>query len=152
MTPPSREALAQDDVAWVETGSPYAVTPGRVRKAGGSPYQVFTPFSRAWREHGWPAPAAEPAGLRLAAADDDKRVAAMLDKALRDGPDDLPGGVAGCAATLGGVPGRALDDYATARDLPAKAGTSGLSPYLKVGRCIRGRCWPTSRDAGARTP
>ena len=46
------EALARDDVAWVETGSPYAVTPGRIRKGDGSPYQVFTPFSRAWREHG----------------------------------------------------------------------------------------------------
>ena len=128
------EALARDDVAWVETGSPYAVTPGRVRKGDGSPYQVFTPFSRAWREHGWPAPAVEPAGLSLAAADDDKRVPAMLDKALRDGPDHLP--EAGERAALRrweAFRDKALDDYATTRDLPARAGTSGLSPYLKVG-------------------
>ena len=75
-----------------------------------------------------------PAGLSLAAADDDKRVAEMLDKALRDGPDHLP--EAGERAALrrwAAFQDKALDDYATARDLPAKAGTSGLSPYLKVG-------------------
>ena len=128
------QALARDDVAWVETGSPYAVTPGRVRKGDGSPYQVFTPFSRGWREHGWPSPADEPPDLRLAAADDDKGVAAMLDKALRDGPDGLP--EAGERAALRGwetFRDTALDGYATARDLPAQAGTSGLSPHLKVG-------------------
>ncbi len=50
----------------VRTGTPYAVGPGTIRKPDGSPYQVFTPFSRAWAEHGWPAPAAEPHGLRWA--------------------------------------------------------------------------------------
>ncbi|MCR8672135.1 deoxyribodipyrimidine photo-lyase, partial [Agrococcus sp. HG114] len=45
------------DVPLVATGTPYAVSPGRVRKADGSPFRVFTPFSRAWLEHGWRAPA-----------------------------------------------------------------------------------------------
>jgi deoxyribodipyrimidine photo-lyase len=44
----------------VATGSPYAVTPGRVRNAQGSPYRVFTPYSRAWRDHGWRGPADRP--------------------------------------------------------------------------------------------
>ncbi|WP_062291142.1 cryptochrome/photolyase family protein [Demequina phytophila] len=46
-------------------GTPYAVAPGRVVKGDGTEYKVFTPFSHAWREHGWPAPAerADPAGL-----------------------------------------------------------------------------------------
>jgi deoxyribodipyrimidine photo-lyase len=129
-----REGLEGHGISWVETGSPYAVTPGRVRKGDETPYQVFTPFSRAWREHGWRGPAEEPEGLSLAAADDDKRVSAMLDAALSDAPEDLP--EAGETAALErwrAFQERALDDYGTARDLPAVRGTSGLSPYLKVG-------------------
>jgi len=37
-------------------GSPYAVDPGTVRKADHTPYAVFTPFSKIWLAHGWPAP------------------------------------------------------------------------------------------------
>ncbi len=37
-------------------GSPYAVAPGTVNKGDGSPYAVFTPFSKAWRAVGWDAP------------------------------------------------------------------------------------------------
>ena len=40
----------------VRTGSPYAVSPGRVLAGGGGPYRVFTPFRRAWAAHGWPPP------------------------------------------------------------------------------------------------
>ena len=51
----------------VRTGTPYAVGPGSVTKPDGSPYAVFTPFSRAWSAHGWPAPAGgPPPGLRWA--------------------------------------------------------------------------------------
>ncbi|HQR27551.1 MAG TPA: deoxyribodipyrimidine photo-lyase, partial [Nocardioides sp.] len=52
-------ALGSRGRALVPHGTPYAVSPGRVRTAAGAPYQVFTPFSRAWRAHGWPAPAPE---------------------------------------------------------------------------------------------
>jgi len=45
------------DVPLVRTGSPYAVTPGRVTKGDGTAYRVFTPFYRAWLAHGWRAPA-----------------------------------------------------------------------------------------------
>ncbi|MFN8136789.1 MAG: deoxyribodipyrimidine photo-lyase [Propionicimonas sp.] len=50
-----RATLAAAGVDWVETGSPYAVTPGRVVNQSGEGYKVFTPFLRAWREHGWRA-------------------------------------------------------------------------------------------------
>ncbi len=132
-----QEALSEQGVAWVETGSPYAVTPGRVRKGDGTPYQVFTPFSRAWRAHGWPSPARTPtqrAGLTLAAAEDDGRVEALLDRAVREGPDSLP--EAGEKAALKrwrAFLAEQLGDYGTERDRPDHAGTSRLSPYLKVG-------------------
>lgn len=47
-------------VSFVRTGSPYAVSPGRVVRSDGQAYQVFTPFFRAWQEHGWRAPAPAP--------------------------------------------------------------------------------------------
>src|ERR1700758_4855769 len=52
-----RVRAALDSVPLVATGSPYLVSPGRVTKKDGSPYQVFTPFLRRWREVGWRAPA-----------------------------------------------------------------------------------------------
>src|SRR6476620_10406695 len=66
-------SLAASGVDWVETGTPYAVGPGSIVNGSGDPYKVFTPFSRAWRDHGWPAPATEPQDLSLArvASDDD---------------------------------------------------------------------------------
>ncbi|MBB5164705.1 deoxyribodipyrimidine photolyase [Mycobacterium sp. AZCC_0083] len=50
-----REALG--DVQLEESGSPYLVSPGRVAKADGTPYEVFTPYYAAWRERGWRVPA-----------------------------------------------------------------------------------------------
>ena len=49
-------------VELVRTGSPYAVAPGRVRKDDGTPFRVYTPFYRSWRQHGWRAPAASGRG------------------------------------------------------------------------------------------
>lgn len=128
-------ALAEQDVVWVETGSPYAVTPGRVLTKDGKPFEIFTPFSKAWRAHGWRAPAEEPAGLRLAPADPAQAAWARLHAALDvDGVPALP--PAGEEAALerwrtfldDGLPG-----YATRRDRPDVDGTSRLSPYLKFG-------------------
>ncbi|MBA3310746.1 MAG: deoxyribodipyrimidine photo-lyase [Nocardioidaceae bacterium] len=56
-------ALARHGITLIRTGSPYAVSPGRVTSKSGDPYQVFTPYSRAWREHGWPGPVEAPRGI-----------------------------------------------------------------------------------------
>ena len=58
-----RVAKALGAVPLVATGSPYAVSPPRLLTAAGTPYKVFTPFYRAWRQHGWPAPAASDPGV-----------------------------------------------------------------------------------------
>jgi deoxyribodipyrimidine photo-lyase len=50
-------ALSSLSVPLIRTGSPYAVAPGRIHKGDGTPYKVFTPFYKAWAEHGWRAPA-----------------------------------------------------------------------------------------------
>ena len=52
-----RVRAALGSVPLVATGSPYLVSPGRVTKPDGTPYQVFTPFLRTWREVGWRPPA-----------------------------------------------------------------------------------------------
>ena len=49
-------ALAKFGAKLNHVGSSYAVDPGTVRKADDTPYAVFTPFSKIWLAHGWPAP------------------------------------------------------------------------------------------------
>lgn len=130
-----RAALAEAGVGWVETGSPYAVTPGRVRTAAGHGYRVFTPFSRAWRAHGWRSPADAPEGVRLVAPGSDADAWARLDSAhARPGAPDLP--PAGEEAALGrwrAFLDEGMAGYAEHRDRPDLTGTSALSPYLKFG-------------------
>ena len=129
-----RRHLEDREVAWVATGSPYAVGPGRVRTQQGGPYRVFTPFSRAWREHGWADPAAAPRGVRLGDDTSDDQAATRLDRALAACPVDLP--TAGEDAALRrwrAFRDERLGDYAEGRDRPDLRGTSQLSPYLKVG-------------------
>lgn len=79
-------ALAADGRELRFIGSPYAVAPGRVRKADGDEFKVFTPFLRAWREHGWraPAPAADPGAFVPVASDVD------LDQRAAHGDADDP--------------------------------------------------------------
>jgi len=85
-----RERLTERAIEWVATGSPYAVGPGRVRTQDGKPYRVFTPFARAWREHGWPGPALSPHRISLGQDLSDGNAARRLDRALRECPVELP--------------------------------------------------------------
>lgn len=118
-------ALPGDGVAVVATGTPYAVSPGRIRTQAGTPYQVFTPFARAWRAHGHPGPARPPAAVRW----------------LTGVPsDDLPG-TADASPAPAPDPRQAwrdfldegLGDYDTARDRPDLDATSRVSEHLKFG-------------------
>ena len=148
-------ALAGVGASLVATGSPYAVTPGRLLGTSGQPYQVFTPFARAWRDHGWRRPAEVPRALRWA-----RGVA---------GDDVLPGAAAARASGGHEVSEDAahrrwrdflddgLADYADRRDRPDLVGTSGLSADLKYGT-IHPRtlladvaAHPAARSTGATT-
>ncbi|HEU5266644.1 MAG TPA: deoxyribodipyrimidine photo-lyase, partial [Jatrophihabitans sp.] len=121
---------ALDAVPLVRTGSPYAVSPGRVRKADGSAFQVFTPFYRAWREHGWRAPAITGrvdwhAGLDGLGIPADPRL-----------PRDLVLPDAGEPAALAAwraYRSSGLQSYAADRDRPDLDRTSHMSVYLKWG-------------------
>ncbi|MCW2696538.1 MAG: phr [Modestobacter sp.] len=123
------------EVPLVRTGSPYLVAPGRVTKRDGTPFQVFTPFARAWREHGWHDPAPRPGvvpWLTGVCSDDLPASPDLGDVRLP------PAGEAAAAAAWAGFRDERLLDYAEDRNAPGTNGTSRLSPYLKYG-CIHPR-------------
>ena len=113
-------------------GTPYAIAPGRVTSGGGTPYKVYSPFYKAWRAHGWSAP--------IAAPDLDSLDGPVGRRAggPKDRPAELPApGEAAAQQRLRAFLRRA-DRYDTERNLPARDGTSRLSPYLKYG-CLHPR-------------
>lgn len=128
---------ALGDVALVRTGSPYAVSPGRVLKSDGTPFKVYTPFYRAWLEHGWRAPATTITGRT------DWSTGVAGTGIPHDPP--LPAGLAlpdaGEAAALAAwrrYRSHGLSDYGDVRDRPDLDRTSHLSVYLKWG-CVHPR-------------
>jgi len=124
-------ALARDDRRLVRTGTPYAVGPGTVRNGSGAPYQVFTPFRRAWTAHGWPAPAPRPPRLRLAHGVDGDPLPDEPDLAGVRLPD--VGEAAARARWEAFRDGGGLEAYRDRRDRPGLDGTSSLSAHLKYG-------------------
>jgi deoxyribodipyrimidine photo-lyase len=132
-----RDAAVQaalGDVPLVRTGSPYAIGPGRITKADGTPFRVFSPFARAWRAHGWHAPAPRPrtvpwaTGIRSDAPPPRQEVAARLP----------PAGEAAARAAWRRFRDDRLAGYRDARNVPGTDGTSRLSAYLKYG-CVHPR-------------
>ncbi|WNM26505.1 deoxyribodipyrimidine photo-lyase [Demequina capsici] len=117
-------------------GSPYAIAPGRVLKTDGTPYQVFTPFSRAWREHGWrsPAGAADPQRFRPLDSDVD------LDQQAAHGDTEDPlesrheFRESQVVADLHSFVDSDLPRYAAERDRPDLDSTSHLSVPLAYGQ------------------
>lgn len=130
-----REALEGQGVEWVETGTPYAVGPGLVVNGSGSPYKVFTPFSKAWRAHGWPEPAPTPRSLEVRHARNDAEATAAIDAALSapDLPELPPAGEEAALRRWRAFRDERLADYDGTRDDPAADATSRMSPYLKLG-------------------
>jgi deoxyribodipyrimidine photo-lyase len=143
-------ALADAGVELARTGSPYAVAPGRVTSGSGGPYRVFTPYSKAWADHGWRAPVDAPSAPTWSSLDD-----------TADLPDvELPEGLALPEAGEAAAHRRwrefleVVADYDEDRDRPAVDGTSRLSVHLKYGE-IHPRTLladlATLRSAGAAT-
>ncbi len=128
---------ALGDVPLVRTGSPYAIAPGRVTKGDGEPFKVYTPFYRAWRDHGWRAPATAITGrVDWDTAPDGIDVPA--DPPL---PDTLELPEAGEGAALKAWRAyhrKQLSAYGRQRDRPDLDATSHMSVYLKWG-CIHPR-------------
>jgi len=129
-------ALAEDGRELHLVGTPYAVAPGRVRKPDGDEYRVFTPFSRAWREHGWPSPAPDADPDALVATDSD----VDLDQRAAHGDAEDPVDPraefreARILEAFHDFVGGDLARYADERDRPDLDSTSHLSIPLAFGQ------------------
>lgn len=125
---------ALGDVELIATGSPYLVSPGRVTKADGTPYKVFTPFFDAWRRHGWRRPA--DSGAKSARWIDPGDVTGG--PAIEDIPDtglglELPAGETAALRAWKQFTRDGLAGYDEDRNRPDLAGTSRMSAHLKFG-------------------
>lgn len=122
-------ALAEHGIDLVRTGSPYAVAPGRVTTKAGEPFKVFTPYHRAWAEHGWRGPVDAPRGVHWLGLD------ATVGLPDADRPDDLELPDAGEEAALASWQ-EFLDrvaDYDDERNRPDLDTTSRMSVHLRWG-------------------
>ncbi len=114
------------DVPLIATGSPYGVTPGALLTGGGTPYRVFGPFARAWRDRGIHSPAV---GQQPSWSD-----GGLESVPLPRDPDaaDLPEATEAAAlARWEEFKGGDLLTYADGRNTADH--TSRLSPYLRWG-------------------
>jgi deoxyribodipyrimidine photo-lyase len=110
-------SLAKNGITFQQVGSPYAVEPGVVRKGDGTPYAVFTPFSKPSVQ--WSgAP-----GIASESIPQDPPCAANLPEAGEDAAWKV----------WENFRDTALDLYNETRNNPDIAGTSKLSPYLRFG-------------------
>ena len=116
----------------VRTGSPYAVTPGRVLKpSDATPYKVYTPFYRGWRTHGYRAPAVTPKKFAVVQPTDKYR--AFPDFPMPEAVDVIEAGEAAALKRFKEFTKNGLDSYDENRNLASIDGTSKMSTYLKFG-------------------
>ena len=127
-----QQALSEHGIELRRTGSPYAVAPGILTNGSGGPFQVFSPFHRAWLDHGVhdPAPGVRASAVDWLKADD-------LDPLEEPDPE--------VAARAGERPARrawqawlkqdpkGVQDYARLHDFPGPDATSHLSIALRWG-------------------
>ncbi len=156
-----REARVAQALPLRLTGGLTVHPPQAVLKADGTPYAVFTPFSRAWKA--LPLPTSESV---LAAPERLSPVPEVASVPLPEEPK-LPSKVhflpaeteaqrrLGCFA--GGDAGRdpgvaAIYRYAEDRDRLSVEGTSGLSPYLRFGMISARQASVTALEAAGSVP
>lgn len=103
--------------------------PNSVLKADGSPYTIFTPFSKAWKALPLPGGSSWPVPTILPPVD------ALASEAIPelDPPQEFPPGEAEALSRLEIFLEERVFHYAEARDRMDLAGTSTLSPYLRFG-------------------
>ncbi|WP_456696719.1 cryptochrome/photolyase family protein [Aeromicrobium sp. P5_D10] len=124
-------ALDAHDISLVRTGSAYAVAPGRVTKDDGTGYRVFTPYFRAWQEHGWRRPADPATDIPWTSPDEE---CAPIPTA--DVPESMhlpPLGEDAARDRWQEFLDQDVAEYDSARDLPGPDRTSRMSAHLRWG-------------------
>ena len=116
----------------VRTGSPYAVTPGRVVKpSDGTLYKVYTPFYKAWCVHGWRAPAVTP--KKITCVEPTSEYRAFPDFPMPEGVEVIQAGEVAALKRFKEFTKNGLDSYDENRNFASIDGTSKMSTYLKFG-------------------
>ncbi|BBY88260.1 cryptochrome/photolyase family protein [Mycolicibacterium tokaiense] len=127
-------AAALGDIPLEKSGSAYLVSPGRVTKDDGSPYKVFTPYFRRWRERGWRAPAKTgPKSARWIDPADVSGAGKNLD--IPDPGTELPypAGEKAARRRWKKFVDQGLEGYSADRNRPDLDATSRMSAYLHFG-------------------
>lgn len=129
------DALLADGRTLERVGSPYAVPPDTLFTGGGTPFKVFTPFSRQWRSHGWDDPVPAPRSVAwLDGLDGGSGTGERPPTPAAEAHDGLPeGGEAAAGRLADAFLGERIDGYGSDRDRPDLDRTSRLSPHLKYG-------------------
>ena len=116
----------------ISTGSPYAVAPGRALKpSDATPYRVYTPFYRAWCQHGWRAPAKRPE--KISAVTPPAKYRKFPDFPAPAGSEIIAAGESAALARFEKFSQSGLAEYDLNRNFAAIDGTSKMSTYLKFG-------------------
>ena len=146
-----RAVLERAGVRSFETKDDVVFASEEIRTARGGPYAVYTPYRNAW----WARLHREPQAPRLAPhlPPSIPKVSETLGIALPS-PEELdfesdaelpPGGEVAAERRLERFLSGAVRGYAADRDLPAKDGTSRLSPYLRFGVISARSCVDAAR-------
>lgn len=136
--------LAEHDIDLVGHDGQTMLTPGSLKTGSGATYRVFSPFARACRAQigrsalqlcASPALAALPDGV----TPDD--IDAIWPEALPSLSQYWPADLEVIEQRLAQFVSERASHYDTARDFPAEAGTSQLSPYLAAGAISVKHCF-----------
>jgi deoxyribodipyrimidine photo-lyase len=126
-----RDRLVAQSVPMTLTRGVVVLPPESILKSDGTPYTIFTPYSRAWKALYEPV---EP----LPAPDHIQPVEGVFSEVIPSLPDhqliDLfPAGEAEAQKRLEKFAQASIDEYHEKRDRMDLEGTSSLSPYLRFG-------------------
>lgn len=125
-------------------------SPQVVVKADGTPYTVFTPFSRAWLARPWPGEPL-PAPSHLPALSGVYGETILADEGL-SGPVTFPAGEKEAQRRIDAFADSAIYRYANERNRMDLEGTSALSPYLRFGMLSARQAVAAARRAEAQAP
>jgi deoxyribodipyrimidine photo-lyase len=142
-----KAGLKADGIAAESHAGHLLFEPWTVETGQGGPYRVYTPFWRAVKDRevpsALPAPATIPAPGRWPASEDPAQW--RLDRAMNRGAavvrPYLTIGEGAAQDRLAAFVADRIAAYATARDLVAEDGTSGLSENLTCGEISPRQCW-----------
>ena len=123
--------VTEAGIPLIKVGSPYAVSPGRVRKPDDTNYRVYTPFYKGWVAHGWRKPITAPKSINALEPGPDARNFPTW--TAPQGTEIFEAGERAAHKRWNEFKKGALAQYDEARNMAGIDGTSRLSAHLKWG-------------------